>query len=76
MLANCKTDCIRNLANFKHWTLNIEHQILNNWLSYSKGFKAFLQLEKSLSPNSIEAYLHDIEKLQQYLDYAQIKAMP
>jgi integrase/recombinase XerD len=49
---------------------------LNNWLSYSKGFKAFLQLEKSLSPNSIEAYLHDIEKLQQYLDYAQIKAMP
>ena len=49
---------------------------MNNWLSYSKGFKAFLQLEKSLSPNSIEAYLHDIEKLQQYLDYAQIKAMP
>jgi integrase/recombinase XerD len=49
---------------------------LNNWLAYTKGFKAFLQLEKSLSPNSIEAYLHDIDKLQQYLDYAQIKAMP
>ncbi|MFZ9848807.1 MAG: site-specific tyrosine recombinase XerD, partial [Flavobacteriales bacterium] len=49
---------------------------MNNWLAYTKGFKAFLQLEKSLSPNSIEAYLHDIEKLLQYLDYAQIKAMP
>ena len=49
---------------------------MNNWLAYTKGFKAFLQLEKSLSPNSIEAYLHDIDKLQQYLDYAQIKAMP
>lgn len=49
---------------------------MNNWLSYSKGFKAFLQLEKSLSPNSIEAYLHDIEKLQQYLDYAQTRVMP
>lgn len=47
-----------------------------DWKSSTKGFKAFLQLEKSLSPNSIEAYLHDIEKLQQYLDYAQIKAMP
>lgn len=34
--------------------------------SYIKGYKSFLQLEKSLSKNSVEAYLHDIEKLQQY----------
>ncbi len=47
-----------------------------DWKSSAKGFKAFLQLEKSLSPNSIEAYLHDIEKLQQYLDYAQTRVMP
>jgi len=37
------------------------------WEPYKKGFKAYLQLEKSLSENSIEAYLHDIEKLTQYL---------
>lgn len=37
------------------------------WDAYKKGFKSYLQLEKSLSPNSIEAYLHDIEKLTQFL---------
>jgi len=37
------------------------------WEAYKKGFKAWLQLEKSLSDNSVEAYLHDIEKLTSYL---------
>jgi integrase/recombinase XerD len=37
------------------------------WKAYKKGFKAWLQLEKSLSDNSVEAYLHDIEKLTQFL---------
>lgn len=37
------------------------------WQAYKKGFKAYLQLEKSLSDNSVEAYLHDIEKLTAYL---------
>jgi integrase/recombinase XerD len=37
------------------------------WESYKKGFKAWLQLEKSLSDNSTEAYLRDIDKLTQYL---------
>ena len=37
------------------------------WEVYKKGFKAWLQLEKSLSDNSVEAYLHDIEKLTSYL---------
>src|SRR6266498_2801662 len=37
------------------------------WESYKKGFKAYLQLEKSLSDNSVGAYLHDIEKLTDYL---------
>jgi integrase/recombinase XerD len=36
------------------------------WESYKKGFKAYLQLEKSLSDNSVEAYLRDIEKLTEY----------
>jgi integrase/recombinase XerD len=37
------------------------------WQAYIKGFKAWLQLEKSLSDNSVEAYLRDIEKLTAYL---------
>jgi integrase/recombinase XerD len=41
------------------------------WQSYIKGFKAYLQLEKSLSTNSIEAYLRDVTKLEQYLAMTQ-----
>lgn len=40
------------------------------WDSYKKGFKAYLQLEKSLADNSVEAYLRDIDKLTQYLQEA------
>ena len=41
--------------------------LLYMWAIYLKGFKAYLQLERSLSANSIEAYLRDVEKLEQYL---------
>ncbi|RYG31028.1 MAG: tyrosine recombinase XerD, partial [Chitinophagaceae bacterium] len=37
------------------------------WDSYKKGFKSYLQLEKSLADNSVEAYLRDIDKVTQYL---------
>lgn len=37
------------------------------WQPYKKGYKDWLQLEKSLSDNSVEAYLRDIEKLTEYL---------
>ncbi len=37
------------------------------WEAYKKGYKAWLQLEKSLADNSVEAYLHDVEKLTSYL---------
>lgn len=39
------------------------------WEAYKKGYKAWLKLEKSLSSNSVEAYLHDVEKLTDYLQY-------
>lgn len=38
------------------------------WEPYKKGFKAYLQLEKSLARHSVDAYIHDIEKLTQYLE--------
>jgi len=37
------------------------------WDTYKKGFKAYLQLERSLSDNSVEAYLRDVDKLTTYL---------
>lgn len=41
------------------------------WDSYKKGFKGYLQLEKSLSKHSVEAYLYDIDKLTQFLQATQ-----
>jgi len=38
------------------------------WEIYKKGFKAFLQLEKSLSGHSVDAYLRDIDKLGSFLE--------
>ncbi|MEO8793967.1 MAG: site-specific tyrosine recombinase XerD [Daejeonella sp.] len=37
-----------------------------DWQSLYRGFKSYLRLERSLSANTIEAYLRDVEKLQQY----------
>ena len=37
------------------------------WQSYIKGFKSYLQLEKSQSENTVEAYLRDVIKLVNYL---------
>lgn len=37
------------------------------WDSHKKGYKAHLQLEKSLSDNSVEAYLYDIEKFTDWM---------
>lgn len=38
-----------------------------DWQSARKGFKQYLMLEKSLSANSIEAYLHDVLKFENFL---------
>jgi len=47
-----------------------------NWTHFTKGFTAFLKLEKSLSENSIAAYSRDVDKLIQYLDYHQLDLQP
>ena len=39
-----------------------------NWASYINGFKSYLKLEKSLSPNSVLAYIRDVEKFASYED--------
>jgi integrase/recombinase XerD len=47
-----------------------------SWHPYIKGFSSFLRLEKSLSPNSVDAYLHDVEMLVQFLEYREIHIAP
>lgn len=38
------------------------------WKAYLKGFKAYLQLERSMSENTVAAYMHDIAMLQNHLE--------
>lgn len=47
-----------------------------NWASAIKGFQAYLKLERSLSPNSIEAYTRDIERLYEFSETRQPKLSP
>lgn len=47
-----------------------------DWKSAMSGFKAYLILERSLSPNSINAYLSDVEKLAVFADSSALKPNP
>jgi integrase/recombinase XerD len=47
-----------------------------NWKPYINGYQSYLRLEKSLSKNSVEAYIHDVGKLIQYLEQAGINVGP
>lgn len=47
-----------------------------SWDIHTKGFENYLQLERSLSKNSVEAYVHDIEKLHNYLTINNIELTP
>jgi integrase/recombinase XerD len=44
-----------------------------DWQSGLIGFKSYLRLERSLSANTIEAYLHDVDKLKQYFISKSVK---
>lgn len=46
------------------------------WEPYKKGFRSYLQLEKSLSENSIEAYSRDLELLTHFLQEQSINRNP
>ncbi len=47
-----------------------------NWDKAIRQFRHYLQLERSLAGNSVEAYEHDVEKLRQYLELSAIPAVP
>ena len=46
------------------------------WPQAIKQFDGYLRLEKSLSPNSVEAYVRDAGKLQQFLIFQQLHVGP
>jgi integrase/recombinase XerD len=47
-----------------------------SWKADINGFKNYLRLEQSLSANSIEAYLHDVIRLNQFLDLTGLHIAP
>lgn len=47
-----------------------------NWDIYIKQFGNYLKLERSLSQNSVEAYVHDIVKLRQFLEISNNNVNP
>ncbi len=47
-----------------------------NWNSYINGFESFLKLERSISNNSVIAYLHDINMLFNWLREQSIDKSP
>jgi integrase/recombinase XerD len=47
-----------------------------NWEEGKKGYENYLRLEKSLSQNSVSAYINDINKLINYLDKFHSKVTP
>lgn len=47
-----------------------------DWDIHIKHFGHYLKIERSLSPNSIEAYLHDVELLRQFVGIKHPKVSP
>ncbi|KAF0232671.1 MAG: integrase/recombinase [Prolixibacteraceae bacterium] len=47
-----------------------------NWEEGKKGFENYLKLEKSLSQNSVAAYVNDISKLISFLERNYSKVTP
>lgn len=47
-----------------------------SWPATIDAFRSYLKLEKSLSDNTIDAYLMDVEKLRQYLEISNNPVLP
>lgn len=47
-----------------------------SWETYTKQFKNYLKLERSLAKNSVDAYLADISKLRQFFELKEKDVLP
>lgn len=65
--------------NFTLLTLSLNsttNESILSWNNYIKQFGQYLKLERSLSQNSIDAYLRDADKLKQYVEFSGSKNSP
>ncbi len=46
------------------------------WNSALQGFSSYLRLERALSANSIQAYIHDVKKLIEFLNIIGVEVQP
>ena len=46
------------------------------WDNHIKQFEHYLKLERSLAENSVEAYVHDIVKLKQFIEFSNLEIAP
>jgi integrase/recombinase XerD len=46
------------------------------WAEWTESFARYLTLERSLSSNSIDAYVHDVNKLLQWIELFEPQAFP
>jgi integrase/recombinase XerD len=47
-----------------------------NWDKLSQQFANYLKLERSLSDNSVQAYVRDVAKLRQFIDISNLEVSP
>ncbi len=47
-----------------------------NWDFHIKQFENYLKLERSMSVNSVNAYVHDVIKLKQFLEFSNSAILP
>jgi len=47
-----------------------------NWDTLIRQFANYLRLERSLSDNSIQAYVRDVAKLKQFVDNSNLDLSP
>ena len=47
-----------------------------SWKDLINDFQIYLELEKSLSPNSVVAYINDISRLERYFSETNKKISP
>ena len=59
---------------FTHQGVKIQQEM--DWKTAGRGFRTYLKLERSLSPNSIEAYENDLAKLQAFFEVHQMVVAP
>lgn len=75
----CAKNKKKNESNFEN-NMVTEPELVSltqmNWSSYIRQFKDYLRLEKSLSENSVEAYIRDVTRFSKYFEHEETEISP